>query len=77
MSFTVTKVDIWSSKIEDKPGGLAKVLAALGDGERASSASLHDGIQQNPALALSFSLRQRELLSEKPRSRKVWHPPRT
>ena len=31
MSFTVTKVDIWSSKIEDKPGGLAKVLAALGD----------------------------------------------
>jgi hypothetical protein len=31
MSLTVTKVDIWSSKIEDKPGGLAKVLAALGD----------------------------------------------
>ena len=31
MSFTVTKVDIWSSKIEDKPGGLAKVLAALGN----------------------------------------------
>ena len=31
MSFTVTKVDIWSSKIEDKPGGLAKVLGALGN----------------------------------------------
>jgi hypothetical protein len=31
MRFTVTKVDIWSSKIEDKPGGLAKVLAALGN----------------------------------------------
>ena len=31
MSLTVTKVDIWSSKIEDKPGGLAKVLVALGD----------------------------------------------
>lgn len=31
MSFTVTKVDIWSSKIEDKPGGLANVLGALGD----------------------------------------------
>ena len=31
MSFTVTKVDIWSSKIEDKPGGLAKVLTALGN----------------------------------------------
>ena len=31
MSFTVTKVDIWSSKIEDKPGGLAKILAALGN----------------------------------------------
>ncbi|HEY5705359.1 MAG TPA: hypothetical protein VIS96_07280 [Terrimicrobiaceae bacterium] len=31
MSFTVTKVDIWSSKIEDKPGGLAKVLSALGN----------------------------------------------
>jgi hypothetical protein len=31
MSFTVTKVDIWSSKIEDKPGGLAKVLGTLGN----------------------------------------------
>ena len=31
MSFTVTKVDIWTSKIEDKPGGLAKVLGALGN----------------------------------------------
>jgi hypothetical protein len=31
MSFTVTKVDIWSCKIEDKPGGLAKVLEALGN----------------------------------------------
>jgi hypothetical protein len=30
MSFTVSKVDIWSCKIEDKPGGLAKVLGALG-----------------------------------------------
>jgi len=30
MSFTVTKVDIWSAKIADKPGGLAKVLGALG-----------------------------------------------
>jgi hypothetical protein len=29
MSFTVSKVDIWSCKIEDKPGGLAKVLGAL------------------------------------------------
>jgi hypothetical protein len=31
MSFTVTKVDIWSAKIEDKPGGLARVLGALGE----------------------------------------------
>ena len=31
MSFSVTKVDIWTSKIEDKPGGLAKVLGALGN----------------------------------------------
>lgn len=31
MSFTVSKVDIWSCKIEDKPGGLAKVLGALGN----------------------------------------------
>jgi hypothetical protein len=31
MSLTITKVDIWSSKIEDKPGGLAKVLSALGN----------------------------------------------
>jgi hypothetical protein len=31
MSFTVTKVEIWSSKIEDRPGGLAKVLGALGN----------------------------------------------
>jgi hypothetical protein len=31
MSYTVTKVDIWSSKIEDKPGSLAKVLGTLGN----------------------------------------------
>jgi hypothetical protein len=31
MSFTVTKVDIWSAQIEDKPGGLARVLGALGN----------------------------------------------
>ena len=31
MSFSVTKVDIWSSKIEDKPGSLAKVLGTLGN----------------------------------------------
>jgi hypothetical protein len=31
MSFTVSKVDIWSCKIDDKPGGLAKVLGALGN----------------------------------------------
>jgi hypothetical protein len=31
MSFTVTKVDIWSAKIEDKPGGLARVLGTLGN----------------------------------------------
>ena len=30
MSFTVTKVDVWAAKIEDKPGGLAKVLGVLG-----------------------------------------------
>jgi hypothetical protein len=54
MSLTVTKVDIWSSKIEDKPGGLAKILEHSETRERASSAPLHDGIQQNPALALSF-----------------------
>jgi hypothetical protein len=30
MSFTVTKVDIWTCKIEDKPGALANVLTALG-----------------------------------------------
>lgn len=31
MSFTVTKVDVWSARIEDKPGGLARVLGALGN----------------------------------------------
>ena len=31
MSFTVTKVDIWSAKIDDKPGGLARVLGAIGN----------------------------------------------
>lgn len=29
MSLTVTKVDVWAAQIEDKPGGLAKVLGAL------------------------------------------------
>jgi len=31
MSITVTKVDVWAAKLEDKPGGLAKVLGVLGD----------------------------------------------
>lgn len=29
MSFIVTKTDVWVAKIEDKPGGLAKVLGTL------------------------------------------------
>jgi hypothetical protein len=31
MNLTVTKVDVWAAQIEDKPGGLAKLLGALGD----------------------------------------------
>jgi ACT domain len=29
MSLTVTKIDVWAAQIEDKPGGLAKLLGAL------------------------------------------------
>ena len=29
MSLTVTKEEVWAAQIEDKPGGLAKVLGAL------------------------------------------------
>ena len=29
MSLTVTKMDVWAAQIEDKPGGLAKLLGAL------------------------------------------------
>jgi hypothetical protein len=29
MSLTVTKLDVWAAQIEDKPGGLAKLLGAL------------------------------------------------
>jgi hypothetical protein len=29
MSLTVTKVDVWAAQIEDKPGGLARLLGAL------------------------------------------------
>jgi hypothetical protein len=29
MSLTVTKVDVWAAPIEDKPGGLAKLLEAI------------------------------------------------
>src|SRR2546430_1846274 len=29
MSLTVTKADVWAATIEDKPGGLDKVLGAL------------------------------------------------
>jgi hypothetical protein len=29
MSLTVTKVDVWAAEIEDKPGGLAKILGGL------------------------------------------------
>ena len=29
MSLTVTKIDVWAAQIEDKPGGLAKILGAL------------------------------------------------
>ena len=30
MNLTVTKVDVWAAQIEDKPGGIAKLLGALG-----------------------------------------------
>ncbi len=30
MNLTVTKVDVWAAQIEDKPGGLAKLLGAVG-----------------------------------------------
>ena len=29
MSLTVTKIDVWAAQIEDKPGGLAKLLGVL------------------------------------------------
>ena len=29
MSLTVTKIEVWAAQIEDKPGGLAKLLGAL------------------------------------------------
>ena len=29
MSLTVTKIGVWAAEIEDKPGGLAKLLGAL------------------------------------------------
>ena len=29
MSLTITKMDVWAAQIEDKPGGLAKLLGAL------------------------------------------------
>jgi hypothetical protein len=29
MSLTVTKVDVWAAQIDDKPGGLAKLLGAV------------------------------------------------
>ena len=31
MSLTITKVDVWAAQIEDRPGGLAKLLRALKD----------------------------------------------
>jgi hypothetical protein len=31
MELSVERVDVWAATIEDKPGGLAKVLSALRD----------------------------------------------
>jgi hypothetical protein len=31
MALNVTRVDVWAARIEDKPGGLAKKLAALAE----------------------------------------------
>jgi hypothetical protein len=31
MNLTVTKMDVWAAQIEDKPGGLAKLLGVLAD----------------------------------------------
>jgi hypothetical protein len=31
MSLTITKMDVWAAPIEDKPGGLAKLLGSLSD----------------------------------------------
>jgi hypothetical protein len=32
MSLTGTKIDVWATEIEDKPGGLAKLLGTLAGG---------------------------------------------
>ena len=68
MSFTVTKVDIWTSKIEDKPGGLAKVLGALGNAGGSLDCVIARRDPSKPGAGLCFLRRQRELLSEKLRN---------
>ena len=58
MSFSVTKVDNWTSKIEDKPGGLARVLGALGitNPRRAVEAAGRQGVPVQELALLDAAL---------------------
>jgi hypothetical protein len=77
MSFTVTKVDIWSSKIEDKPGSLAKVLGALGNAGANLDCVIARRDAANSGSGIVFLTPLREPLPEKLRSQEVSRPPRT
>ena len=48
MSFSVTKVDIWSSKIEDKPGSLARSWGCLETPAQTSTVSSRDAMRRSP-----------------------------
>ena len=69
MSFTVTKVDIWSVKIEDRPGGLAKVLGATVSRELERIEVASGQIERHLALAAESGARLDAELAQLRRSR--------
>jgi len=80
MSLTVTKVDVWAAQIEDKPGGLAKLLGTLAGAGANLECLLLGVIPQMLGKGSLFSRRSKVLMSGRQQSQRAlnllrsWRP---
>ena len=73
MSLTVTKIDVWAAQIEDKPGGLAKLLGTLAGAGANLECVVARRDPSNAGKGLLFSHRSRVLMSERLLKQKASH----